>query len=78
MSEQKDYTGVLFKNEKRTEENKQPHYNGSITVDGNQYWLSCYVNKSKDGKMFMSLSMKPKDGVSQEQSAPAGKDDLPF
>ena len=78
MAEQKDYTGVLFKNDKRTEENKQPHYNGSMTVDGKQYWLSCYVNKSNEGKMFMSLSLKPKDAQAATRQPGHDNQDLPF
>ncbi len=75
MAEQKDFTGVLFKNDKRTEENNWPHYTGTMTVDGKQYWLSSYINKSKEGNTFMSLSLKPKEGGSQGQTS---SEDLPF
>jgi len=77
--------GSLFKN-KRKEEEKHPDYNGSLNVNGTDYWISAWLQTSqKTGEKFMSLSIKPK----QEQQAPAKKptkdeglndldDDIPF
>ena len=47
--------GVLFKNEKKQKET-DPLYTGSITIEGVEYWLSSWVNTSKNGKSYMSLS----------------------
>lgn len=54
--------GALFKNTRKTDE-KHADYNGSINVDGHDYWLNAWLKTSKDGKTFMSLSVKRKDGT---------------
>lgn len=65
MSQQYDNTnrGVLFRNDRR-ESDKHPEYNGSINIDGVEYWLSAWVKDGKKGKFF-SLAVKPK----QQRSA---------
>jgi hypothetical protein len=55
--EQDDFTGVLFKNVDKTHE-KQPDYRGSVTVQGQKYWLSAWINEAKsDGSKYMSLAL---------------------
>lgn len=74
--------GVLFKNNKKESDN-HPDYNGSIDVDGVEFWLSAWIKTSKQGSKFMSLSVKPKD---QKKPAPDRgpgnindlNDDIPF
>lgn len=77
-------SGVLFRNEKKQSE-KHPDLNGSINSDGRDYWLSAWVNESKDGKKYFKLSLTPKD--EQRQPAPRQQpaqqesfedEDLPF
>ena len=79
---QRDNSGVLFKNEKREKES-HPHYKGNIRVDGQDYWLSAWIKEGKNGK-FMGLAVSPKeDQPSQPQSKPKAKiedmdDGIPF
>lgn len=67
--------GSLFKND-RKEQDTHADYNGSINIEGNEYWINAWVKESKkDGKKFFSLSVKPKDQAGKSpvkaKSAPA-------
>ena len=76
-------TGALFRNEKRTND-KQPEYNGSITINGVEYWQSAWVKESKAGKKFFSQSFTPKNPPQEAAyAAPqplsvVDADDIPF
>lgn len=74
--------GSLFKNDKKTTDS-HPDYKGSAQVNGEEFWLSAWINTSKDGaKKYMKLKFEPK----QAQESPANTvtlsddtdDDLPF
>lgn len=73
--------GTLFRNDKK-ETDKHPDYKGSAQINGEEFWLSAWINTSKDGKKYMKLKFDPK----QAQEAPANTvvitdemdDDLPF
>ena len=77
--------GSLFKNAKK-EEDRHPDYNGSINVDGMEFWLNAWIKESKkDGTKFFSLSVKPKEEQARPSSQPTRKaapdfedDALPF
>ena len=78
--------GVLFKND-RKEKETHPDYKGSYTNgDGQEFWLSAWLKKDKNGNTFMSLSTTAKDevhnkGMQQARQAMQPKeldDDLPF
>jgi hypothetical protein len=58
--------GALFKNERRDDE-KFPHYKGSLNVEGVDFWISAWLKESKDGAKFMSLSIKAKDQKEAKQ-----------
>ena len=80
-TEQRNNSGVLFRNDKRENE-KAPSYKGNITVDGKDYWLSAWVKEGKSGK-FMGLAVSPKEEYKakpSERSKATGFDDesLPF
>ena len=76
-----DNSGALFKND-RKEQEKQPDYKGSLTVNGSEYWISAWLNESKSGQKYMGLKVNLKE----QQQAPAAPkneavefdDDVPF
>ena len=76
--------GVLFR-VKDKQSDRHPDYNGSINIQGTEYWLSGWLNTSKKGEKYLSLAL----GGIKEQNQPdstttsdAGnfddKDDIPF
>jgi uncharacterized protein (DUF736 family) len=81
MSYDNTNTGVLFKND-RKEKPTHPDYNGSIDVEGREYWLNAWVKEGKTGKKFFSIALKAKDAKPANVSAsPAPLDDdnsVPF
>jgi hypothetical protein len=82
---QKDGQGSLFKND-RKEKDSHPDYKGSITINGQEFWLSAWIKKGE--KTFMSLAAQPKEAQAPRRApAPAPKpasgfddmdDDIPF
>jgi len=56
MSYDNSNKGVLFKNDKK-ETDKHPDYQGSININGTEHFLSAWINKSKAGNSYMSLSI---------------------
>ena len=84
--EQRELSGSLFKNEKKTED-KHPNMTGSCLIDGVEYWVSAWTKEGTKGK-WQSLAFKRKDeraATPQKQQAKPtrtpGEDDdsdLPF
>jgi hypothetical protein len=77
--------GALFKGKKQEENHAD--YEGSINVDGVDYWINGWMKKSKEGVGYMSLSVKPKQKVEARTHRPVAKgpaavadmdSDLPF
>lgn len=62
-------TGVLFKNDRKTED-KHPDYTGSFYDDkGGEYFCDAWIKKSsKTGGTFLSFRVKPKQ--SRKEAAP--------
>lgn len=82
MAKQYDHTnsGVLFKNTEKAQD-KDIDYNGSINVDGREFWLSAWIKVSKNGYKFMSLSVKPKEAATSKPKASRADDlddNIPF
>jgi len=77
--------GVLFKNKEKAQDS-HADYTGNVNVDGVDYWLNAWVKTAKSGKMFMSLSLKPKQVQEKPQDSPQSpmqglqemSDDIPF
>ncbi len=55
----KENSGSLFKNNQKSKET-DPDYTGSFNVEGIEYWVSGWVNQSKDGKKYLRLLFKSK------------------
>jgi len=73
--EQRDNSGSLFKNDKKTE-SKHPDYRGDAMVDGESYWISAWLKEGKSGTKFLSLAFNLKDEHgSQKSKAGSGDED---
>lgn len=78
-----DNSGALFKND-RKEKDTHADYQGSITVEGKEFWLNAWLKDGKTGGKWMSLSVKPKEG--RAEAKPQGRatraadfdDEVPF
>ena len=87
MSENKNNSGALFRNDKRETE-KHPEYTGKITIEGVEYYLSAWVNEMRNGQKYFSIKATPKaattpTATTAQPSQPATTiadpvDDLPF
>jgi hypothetical protein len=60
MAQQKDNTGVLFANHKRTTD-KHPNSKGSATIDGVECWVAGWTKTTGSGEKYISLAFTPKD-----------------
>ncbi len=76
--EQKEGRGSLFKNT-RKQNDKHADYNGSIKIEGREYWLNAWLKQSANGTKYMSLSAKPKEATQGAQPENASfDDDIPW
>ena len=82
MSNDRDMTGALFKND-RKEKPSHADYRGDVTIDGRKYWLSGWIKEGKKGK-YLSLSAKPVEERTDDRreqhnwQRPSTDSDIPF
>lgn len=74
--EMKDNTGSLFKND-RKQSDTHADYGGTVMIDGREYWINAWLNKSGNGQTYMGLKFKPKGERKQDNSQPASSYDEP-
>jgi len=78
--EQRELSGSLFRNEKKTED-KHPHMTGSALIDGVEYWVSAWTKEGAKGR-WQSLAFKRKEAAREtpEPKRPMDDmtDDIPF
>ena len=70
----KDNRGVIFNNADNPKA-KTP-YGGSAIVDGKEYWLNVWVDKTKDGRSYFSVKFAPKGGVRDPEVKQSIRDQL--
>ena len=58
MSEKRDNSGILFKNDRKQQDN-HADYQGTCTINGVEYYMNAWLKDGAKGK-FMSFSFKPK------------------
>lgn len=86
--EQKQNTGAIFKNDKKTSQN-HPDYKGKINVEGKDFDVALWLKESSKGMKYFSVSVSEPyvqnnlSGASnqaQPVNAPVvnNDDDLPF
>ena len=74
--QQKDLQGSLFKNDNRKNE-QHPLYRGSALINGQEFWISAWINDvrsgPKQGEKYMSLKFdekkKPEGGTASTSEA---------
>jgi hypothetical protein len=68
-----DNHGSLSRNKKKEKET-HPSHKGSCTIEGRQYWISAYVNESRDsGEKYFKLYFEPKKTEAASEAAPAAE-----
>jgi hypothetical protein len=67
------FDGTLSRNKKQ-EKPTQPSHKGSCTIEGVAYWISGYVNESRDsGEKYFKLYFEPKKTEAASEAAPAAE-----
>jgi len=68
--EQRDNSGTLFINDRKTDKNsKLPDRKGDAIINGQAMWISGWLKDGKNGTQFLSLSFTPKEEGGNTQSS---------
>ena len=83
MPEQKDMSGVLFKNDRRRDGKEDPHLRGSCTIGGQRFWMDAWTNTAqrgeRQGEKYISIKFRAAEDRSERTPRPPVADsDLPF
>lgn len=73
MATERDNSGILFRNDKKTSE-KHPDYKGNAIIGTKKMWLSAWIKEGARGK-FMSLAFTPADQQAQPQTKTPAQDE---
>lgn len=80
--ENKNNTGVLFRNDKKVEGSNQPDYTGYTIIENERKRLAAWIRESKAGQKYMSIQIsefnEQGNQTQQSQSQAQADDDLPF
>jgi hypothetical protein len=80
MNEQREKSGVLFKNDQKQPGETTPDYRGECKIDGKDWRISAWLKEGKTGKFF-SFAFTPKDEPAKTTGATDQKlddDAIPF
>ena len=78
MAKQKDNSGVLFANHKRTTD-KHPSSKGSATIEGKEFWVAGWTKEAEVGEKYISLAFTPKEQKAESSVQKAlEEEDIPF
>jgi uncharacterized protein (DUF736 family) len=55
--EQRNNSGVLFRNHRKNEGSKQPDYRGELMIDGAMFEISAWEREGKRGR-FLSIAIQ--------------------
>ena len=76
--------GAIWPNDRMREGKQDPHFTGSLNVDGREFWVSAWKRKADaaDNAPSLSFSIKAKDEQkmprSEHPSSPEFSDEIPF
>ena len=81
--EQKDMSGVLFKNDRRRDGKEDPHLRGSCTIGGQRFWMDAWTNTvqrgDRQGDKYISIKFRAAEDRERAPRPPAADaDDSPF
>jgi hypothetical protein len=82
--EQKDMSGVLFKNDRRRNGKEDPHLRGSCTIGGQRFWMDARTNTvqrgERQGDKYISIKFRAAEDRRERTPRPpvADSDDVPF
>lgn len=57
--EQRDMGGVLFKNDRKQEGDRQPDYKGNCLINGSAFEIGAWIKDTAKGGKLMSLKFSP-------------------